>query len=104
VARYLEKIGLAALLTHVEGRDPSEPGLMKPDPTLVLRAIHALNGRHETAVLIGDSTTDLEAAQAAGIRTVGYANKSGKAEKLATAGATVVVASMIDLAASVRQM
>lgn len=101
ITRYLDRAGLSRLVTHIEGRDPHDQALMKPDPTLVLRAVGALGGRAEFAVLIGDSTTDLEASHAAGIRSVGYANKIGKAEKLASAGAAAVVTSMGDLATGV---
>ena len=35
VARYLDRLGLAQLVAHVEARDPSDPALMKPHPALV---------------------------------------------------------------------
>ena len=102
VYRYIDKAGLATLVAHIEGRDPHDLGLMKPHPALLLRAIRALGGRSEATVLIGDSATDLEAAQAAGIPSVGYANKAGKAERLAGAGA--VFTSMTELAATVARV
>ena len=45
------------------------------------------------------STTDIEAAHAAGVPCIGYANRPGKAEALAAAGADAIVTDMSDLAA-----
>lgn len=98
VARYLDRTRLAGLVHHIEGRDPHNPALMKPHPAQLHWAVQALGGRADSAVLIGDSTTDLEAARAAGVRSIGYANKPGKAETLRAAGAWAVIGSMTELA------
>ncbi|MFF1794607.1 HAD family hydrolase [Kitasatospora sp. NPDC058263] len=45
-------------------------------------------------MFIGDAARDVEAGEAAGIQTIGYANKRGKDAKLAAAGAVVIVDSM----------
>jgi HAD superfamily hydrolase (TIGR01509 family) len=98
VVRYLDRTGLAPLVAHVEGRDATSPTLMKPHPILLHRALRALDAKSESAVLIGDSQTDMEAAQAAGVSMIGYANRAGKAEILAASGAKAIVGSMADLA------
>jgi len=97
ITRYLDRGGIAALVAHIEGRIPASPDLMKPHPLLLQRAIHALDASTEVAMLVGDSTTDFEAAQAIGVRGIGYANKRGKAEALARAGAAAVVHNMTEL-------
>lgn len=40
---------------------------------------------------MGDSLTDIEAAQAVGIRAIGYANEAGKRAKMVERGADAVV-------------
>jgi phosphoglycolate phosphatase len=49
---------------------------------------------------VGDSVTDIEAARAAGVRSIGYANKPGKFGQLTAAGADAVVTEMAALAAA----
>jgi phosphoglycolate phosphatase len=49
-------------------------------------------------VLVGDSTTDVAAAEAAGVRVLGFANKPGKDQRLRDAGADALVMSMSELA------
>jgi len=98
IARYLERTGLAGYVTHIEGRDPSDPALMKPHPSSVQRAVHAIGGHAEASVLIGDSSTDLAAATAAAIRSIGYASRPAKVRALTEAGAAGLVTRMTDLA------
>jgi HAD-hyrolase-like len=45
------------------------------------------------AVLVGDSVSDIRAGRAAGVRTIGYANRAGKVTALRAAGADVVIES-----------
>ena len=63
-----------------------------------MQALQALKVAPDAAVLVGDSATDVAAARAAGVACVGYANKPGKAERLAAAGADAIVTDMTDLA------
>ncbi|WP_177246688.1 HAD family hydrolase [Actinacidiphila alni] len=58
---------------HVFGRDPSDPQLMKPDPSCLLRAVTKLDVRPADCLMIGDSPMDAEAAAAAGIPFLGFA-------------------------------
>jgi phosphoglycolate phosphatase len=98
VVRYLSRTGLSDRVAHVEGRDPSDPTLMKPNPHLIENASKALGVRAAVCVFIGDQTSDIEAGRAAGARTIGYANKPGKADALALTGADVVVQTMTEVA------
>ena len=49
-------------------------------------------------VKAGDEVTDVEAAIAAGVRSIGHANKSGKADDLTSAGADVIVTTVDQIA------
>jgi beta-phosphoglucomutase-like phosphatase (HAD superfamily) len=71
---------------------------MKPNPEPILMAASGLGVAPGACVLVGDSATDVEASRAGGIPSIGYANKPGKAERLARAGADVIVTSMADIA------
>lgn len=102
VMRYLARTGLADRVAHVEGRDPSDPTLMKPSPHLIESATSALGVRTPRCVFIGDQASDMQAGRTAGAPTIGYANKPGKADALALAGADAVVSTMIELAAAIR--
>ncbi|ADB29507.1 HAD-superfamily hydrolase, subfamily IA, variant 3 [Kribbella flavida DSM 17836] len=102
VVRYLVRTGLADRVAHVEGRDPSDPTLMKPSPHLLDRATVALGIRTAACVFIGDQASDMEAGRAAGTRIIGYANKPGKSEALTHSGASAVVDSMFAIAAAIR--
>ncbi|WP_328332981.1 HAD hydrolase-like protein [Kribbella sp. NBC_00382] len=98
ITEYLVRAGLSGCVAHVEGRDPVDPRLMKPDPYLVERAVSALGVGSASCVFVGDQATDMEAGRAAGVRVVGYANKPGKVEALGRAGADVIISSMLELA------
>jgi phosphoglycolate phosphatase len=98
VAHYLKRVGWAGMVHLVEGRDPSDPALMKPHPYVLLRTLHDLAAPAETAVIVGDSVTDIEAGLAADVWTIGYANKPGKDEAMRDAGGDVVLGSMTELA------
>jgi phosphoglycolate phosphatase len=102
VNTYLSRTGLAHLVMHVEGRDTTDPTLMKPSPHLIERAAGALGVRATDCLFIGDQPSDMLAGREANCRTIGYANKPGKAAALTVAGAEVVVDTMRQLSASFR--
>ncbi|MFI5710981.1 HAD family hydrolase [Kribbella sp. NPDC051620] len=102
VTEYLTKVGLTEEVSHVEGRNPSDPTLMKPDPHLIERALGALHVAPSSCVFIGDQTTDIEAGRAAGVSTIGYANKPGKVEAFQDAGCDAVLTTMHDLLTAIR--
>lgn len=94
VREYLAIHGIGGTVDAVVGRPVLRPDLMKPDPHPLLAAAEALDVKPAALVLIGDSTTDVEAARAAGVRSIGFANKPRKQSTLAEAGADVVVVAM----------
>ncbi|WP_433164682.1 HAD family hydrolase [Kribbella sp. CA-247076] len=100
VVRYLARTGLADQVAHVEGRDPSDPTLMKPSPHLIENATRALGVPTAACIFIGDQTSDMEAGRTAGAHTVGYANKPGKDEALALARADIIIRAMAEIAAA----
>lgn len=98
VAKFLGRTRWYDYVRTIEGREPNDPALMKPHPHVLLRTMRDLGAPAESAVIVGDSITDVEAGLAADVWTVGYANKPGKDEAMRDAGADVVLDSMAELA------
>lgn len=96
VNAYLAAHGLAPYVAPVVGRAYAEPAQMKPAPGPILEATRSLSALPADCTLIGDSLTDIEAARAAGVRVVGFANHPWKVDAFSTADA--VVTSMRELA------
>ncbi|GAB3247840.1 HAD family hydrolase [Kineosporia babensis] len=69
VRTVLDLHDLSERVLHVQGRDP-DPRLMKPDPTPLLQAMRALGADPTRTTMIGDSSSDMLAARAAGIEAI----------------------------------
>ncbi|GAB3068463.1 HAD family hydrolase [Micromonospora schwarzwaldensis] len=95
VHAYLSARRLSGYVHPVIGRPEAAPERMKPDPFPVREAVRELGASPAECVLVGDSETDIEAAHAAGVAAIGYANKPGKRERFAAAEA--VIDSMAEL-------
>lgn len=91
IGKYLRKAGLDRYLSAVVARPYGRPRRMKPDPYLLFQALGSTGVDASRACFIGDSVTDIEAGRAVGVTTIGYANRPGKAELMAAAGASQVV-------------
>jgi HAD superfamily hydrolase (TIGR01549 family) len=87
---------LRDFFTAVHGRGP-DPDLMKPHPDVLTRALTGLGLPPDSAVMIGDTPTDAEAARAAGVRFIGYGRDEAKRARLRRAGAGVVIGSYAPL-------
>jgi HAD superfamily hydrolase (TIGR01662 family) len=101
IADYLARQDLSRMVTTIVGRPFAQPDLMKPHPFSLLAAAEMLNIQVTQAVLVGDSTTDIEAANNAGMLSIGFANKPHKLKRLSSAGATSIIeghAGMAELA------
>lgn len=104
VSAFLLRHGLDPYIEVVIGREPERPDLLKPTPTLVNRALAALGVSPARAVFVGDSISDIQAGFAAGVPTIGFANKPGKLQRLQHAGATAIIDSMAVLSNSDTEM
>ena len=91
---YLDLYDLRRYISAVAARTSADASLLKPSPYLVAQACTALDVPPHAAVLVGDSTTDIDAAYAAGSHAIGYANKPGKAQLLAEADAELITDTM----------
>ncbi|WP_405437154.1 HAD family hydrolase [Streptomyces anulatus] len=98
VREFLVLHDLARFVDQVIGRYPNRPDLMKPSPYSLEIAAKELGVRVSTCTLIGDSTTDIEAAARAGSMAIGFANKPGKEASLAEAGAVAIITTMVSVA------
>lgn len=102
VHTVLERHGLTAAVDGVIGRhDWMFPHQLTPDPFLVQLAL--MGTRDTPAVLVGDSVAAVQAAHAAGVLAIGYANTSGNRATLAAAGADAVIDTMTELATALRE-
>ncbi|MER5666299.1 HAD family hydrolase [Streptomyces mirabilis] len=88
---YLRRMSLQEHFEgHVHGRT-GDPKRLKPDPDSLHRALHGLHAEAEDALMIGDTTTDLDAASEAKVSFVGYARDGREAGPLWDSGAQLVV-------------
>ncbi|WP_042420441.1 HAD family hydrolase [Streptacidiphilus anmyonensis] len=101
ITAFLAAQGLNGYVAGVFGRVPGDPSSMKPSPRLLLEAMEAEATKPEQCIFIGDAARDVEAGEAAGVATIGYANKPGKDVRLADSGAAAVVYSMRTIADAV---
>ncbi|MFE6958578.1 HAD family hydrolase [Streptomyces sp. NPDC057696] len=91
-AEYLRRAALDGLFSgHIHGRTDN-PKLLKPDPDCLYRALRGLGAVAEDALLIGDTVTDLAAAEEARVQFVEYVWSDHEAEHLREAGASLVLA------------
>lgn len=100
VAAYLAHHRLLTYVSPIIGRAYADPAQMKPNPEPVNRAVFALGAKPDDCLLVGDSLTDIEAARAAGVPVIGYANKPSKVSRFAKAGADAVVTTMSAIASA----
>ena len=98
VEAYLQTHQLDHHVDVAVGRTQPDPTLLKPNPYLVVRAIQALDADRDACAFVGDNPADVQSAHAAGIRSIGYANKPGKLDHLMRASADAVITTMADLA------
>ncbi|WP_405645595.1 HAD family hydrolase [Streptomyces sp. NBC_00019] len=94
VRKYLSTRGLTPCFhPHIYGRT-QDLHRLKPDPHCLNRALNAMGAAPSAALMIGDTPSDYEAAQSAGVPFLGYARNERKEKLLRDAGAAVVVNSL----------
>lgn len=94
VEAYLQLHRLASYVHYVSARTVPDPLLLKPNPHLLLQASEALNTEVSKCALIGDSLTDIHAAQNANTSVIGYANKPGKSALFAAERPQAIITNM----------
>ncbi len=82
--RSLEAVGLSGYVDTLLARDEVE--YPKPDPRHLLQLVESLGVSQESAIYIGDTTTDLMTARAAGIAFVAFAGDGEWVARLKEAG------------------
>ncbi|MEU5579417.1 HAD-IA family hydrolase [Streptomyces huasconensis] len=91
---YLASRGLLECFApHIYGRT-QDLRLLKPDPHCLHRALRAMGADPQASLMIGDTPTDFQAAEQAGVRFLGYARNERKARLLWEAGARHLVSSL----------
>jgi HAD superfamily hydrolase (TIGR01549 family) len=93
IAAYLDLHNLSS--DTIAARQSADVQLLKPSPHLVNEAIASLNAMQTRCALVGDSQTDIEAAQAADVYSIGFANKPDKVDVLSEVRPTAVVTTIV---------
>ena len=91
----LERHDILRLLHHVVARD--DVPYPKPDPRHLLYTIDLLGVEPEETLFVGDTTTDLHTADAAGVEFVGYWRDDAWAQRLMDEGCTRIIKDLREL-------
>ncbi|MBV9162893.1 MAG: HAD family phosphatase [Pseudonocardiales bacterium] len=102
IRTYLATHALTDHIAYISTRTHTDIARLKPHPHLVTQAIHGLDADPTRCVLVGDSTTDVQAAHATGIAAIGYANAANKTQRLTDTGADTIIIHMTTLANALR--
>jgi len=78
--RIVEGLGVRDRFSAIEC--PIDPSDLKPDPGMLFRILDQLGVASEQAILVGDSTNDVRAAKAAGMRACAVGYGYGNREKV----------------------
>jgi HAD superfamily hydrolase (TIGR01509 family) len=99
ITAYLDRYGISSRFAALVARQLDEsPALMKPDPHLLRRALAEAQVGPRQAVIVGDSVTDVLAAKAASVPSIGFRPDEADLADLVQAGADATVDSLHDLA------
>ena len=91
----IKNSSLRGLFDVIQGTEDFPP---KPDPTCIQKAMMVLNTRN--AIMVGDRTEDVYAANSAGISAVGIAHSFHDKQTLIAAGALYAFDSFLEFASS----
>ena len=95
-AQFLfDKYKLAEYFDVILTRD--DVRVMKPHPEGILKAIELLGVTNSDALFVGDSTIDIKAARAAGVKIAAVTTGHYSAEKLQSEGADYIIGSLSEL-------
>jgi phosphoglycolate phosphatase len=110
VATGKSRRGLDALISHhgLDGmfvtRQVADDHPSKPDPEMVFAALSETGVDRRAAVMIGDTTYDIEMARAAGVAAIGVAWGYHPVSALEAAGASRIVTDFTALETAVLEL
>jgi phosphoglycolate phosphatase len=99
IAPALEELRWTGFFRTVQAADTAPS---KPHPAMLLQALAATGVMSENAIFIGDTTFDMEMAQAAKLRSIGVGWGYHRTERLLAAGAHRIVQSVDQLKDCIR--
>lgn len=91
VIAFLERHGWTRHVDVLSCRGHHDAGRLKPNPFLVQRALYSLRVDAATTLFLGDTTSDVRAGVAAGVRVLAFAKDERRRRELEAAGAAAVV-------------
>ena len=94
---YLDRHKIGRFVAAIAGRTSPNVALLKPSPHLLHEAMNALAATPDDSVMVGDSASDIDAARAAGVAVIAFANKPTKRQDLALLQPDAIVSRMHDL-------
>ncbi|MFF0490856.1 HAD family hydrolase [Nocardia sp. NPDC004068] len=94
---YLRAQGLRECVAGVFGRTSADVSGLKPSTRLLDEAMTTLGIDSDTCVYVGDSTTDIEAADGAGMPAIALASGSDDRDELASHKPVALIESMTEL-------
>ena len=83
LAEYVESHGLSSLISYILGADDVNKG--KPNPEPVKRTLQRFGINPEEAIVVGDTSFDIQMGRNAGTRTCGVTYGNGSMESLSDA-------------------
>ena len=93
--RSLDAFSLTPYFSHIVARDDTPTP--KPHPGHLLQTIRQLDAEKDRTLYIGDTTTDLETATAAGVEFIGYWRDDAWAQRLLEGGCKTIVKDLLDI-------
>ncbi|MHA6795821.1 HAD family hydrolase [Pseudonocardia bannensis] len=102
IGEFIERYGLGPDVDGIAARAGFQARRLKPEPCLLYQAIEQLGAKPGECVLVGDSITDIQAARAADVAVIAFANKPGKDRALRSFEPDAVIASMSELDTAAR--
>lgn len=90
-------LGLHGLSSHFSTLQTPDHNPSKPHPGMLLRAMDETGADKAETIMVGDTTYDIELANAAGVRSVGVTWGYHDRSELVAAGATILIDRYEDL-------
>jgi HAD superfamily hydrolase (TIGR01509 family) len=97
VSAYLDAHGLTEHVAGIYARTDADLSHLKPHPYLLHAAMRGLHTTPDECIFVGDSVTDITAGHAASVPVIAFANKPGKADRLAAQKPAAIISSMNEL-------